>query len=287
MTAPIRPEAGTLSPLRRALVAAGLLAASLVVPFAFAEGPAAAPAAPAAADTLDAAATDKLIEEIDERQRNSGDYKSRAYIRAKERDKEPVVYEAVIYRRDKDDRFMILFLEPKSERGKGYLRIDRNLWIYDPSVGRWERRTERERIAGTDGRRGDFDESNLATEYTSRYLEHGKLGKFSVHVVQLDAKKGVDVAWPRVKLWIDTETHNVLKRQDFAASGRLMRTGYTPKWAQVQSPSKGKPVWVPKEMRIFDEVEKGNSTIVLIKATDLSPLPANIFTKAWLESKSR
>lgn len=251
-----------------------------------APGDAAAPAA-AAAPGLDQAGTDRLIADIDERQRNSGDYKSRAYIRSKERDKDAVVYEAVIYRRDKDDRFMILFLEPKSERGKGYLRIDRNLWIYDPGVGRWERRTERERIAGTDGRRGDFDESNLAQEYTARYVERGKLGKFDVHAIELKAKAGVDVAWPKVKLWIDTETGNVLKRQDFAASGRLMRTSYTPKWAKVDSPSKGKAVWVPKEMRIFDEVEKGNSTVVLIKATDLSPLPANIFSKAWLESKSR
>jgi outer membrane lipoprotein-sorting protein len=241
-----------------------------------------------AAPGLDPAATQKLVEAIDERQRNGGDYKSRVYIRSKERSKdEAVVYEAVVYRRDKDDRFMILFLEPKSERGKGYLRIDRNLWIYDPSVGRWERRTERERIAGTDSRRGDFDESNLATEYSHRYEGRDKLGKFHVHVVELKVKKGVDVAWPEVKVWVDVETGNVLKRQDFAASGKLMRTSYTPKWAKVDSPSKGKAVWVPKEMRIFDEVEKGNSTIILIKATDLSALPANIFTKAWLEAKSR
>ena len=34
-----------------------------------------------------------------------------------------------------------------------------------PTVGKWERRTERERIAGTDSRRADFDESRLAEEY--------------------------------------------------------------------------------------------------------------------------
>jgi hypothetical protein len=34
-------------------------------------------------------------------------------------------------------------------------------------------------------------------------------------------------------------------------------------------------------------VEKANSTIVVLKSVDLRPLEANIFTKAWLESKSR
>ncbi|MEK7691275.1 MAG: outer membrane lipoprotein-sorting protein, partial [Bdellovibrionota bacterium] len=41
------------------------------------------------------------------------------------------------------------------------------------------------------------------------------------------------------------------------------------------------------EMRIFDELEKGNSTVILIKETDLNSLSANIFTKAWIESKSK
>ena len=37
-------------------------------------------------------------------------------------------------------------------------------------------------------------------------------------------KDGVDVAYPIVKLWVDKATGNDLKRQDFALSGRLMRT---------------------------------------------------------------
>ena len=41
------------------------------------------------------------------------------------------------------------------------------------------------------------------------------------------------------------------------------------------------------EMRFYDEVDKANSTILLMKAVDLKPLEANMFTKAWLESKSR
>jgi hypothetical protein len=46
-------------------------------------------------------------------------------------------------------------------------------------------------------------------------------------------------------------------------------------------------VWYPQEIRFFDEVEKANSTLILIRAVDLHPLEANLFTKAWLESKSR
>jgi hypothetical protein len=244
-------------------------------------------AGPAAHATLDAAQMKRLLETIDDRQRNGGDYKSLIYLEQKERDKTDVVSEALVYRRDADDKLMILFTRPKAEAGKGYLRMEKNLWSYDPNSGKWERRTERERIAGTDSRRSDFDESRLTEEFEPTYEGEGSLGRFKVHQLSLKAKPDVDVAYPVVKLWIDTETSNVLKRQEFALSGRLMRTAYYPKWQKLFSESKKAEVWYPQEIRIYDEVEKANSTVVLIKSVDLRPLEANIFTKAWLESKSR
>ncbi len=229
----------------------------------------------------------KVVATIDERQRNSGDWKALCYMEAKEKGKTDVVYELVVYRRDEDDKQMFLFTKPRAEAGKGYLRIDKNLWLYDPAVGRWERRTERERIGGTDTRRGDLDESRLVEEYDAKFEGDEKLGVYAVHRILLVAKPGVDVAFPQVRLWVDQATLNVLKRQELALSGRLMRTAYYPRWKKIFSPSKGADVWYPEEMRLFDEIEKGNSTLILIKEIDLRPLAANLFTKAWLESKSR
>jgi len=229
----------------------------------------------------------KVVATIDERQRNSGDWKALCYMEAKEKGKTDVVYELVVYRRDEDDKQMFLFTKPRAEAGKGYLRIDKNLWLYDPSVGRWERRTERERIGGTDTRRGDLDESRTGEEYDATFEADEQLGVYGVHRILLVVRPGVDVAFPKVRLWVDKATLNVLKRQELALSGRLMRTAYYPRWKKVFSPSKGADVWYPEEMRLFDEIEKGNSTLILIKEIDLRALAANLFTKAWLESKSR
>jgi hypothetical protein len=255
------------------------LAASLLLAAALGGSP---PAAALAPDELA-----KVVATIDERQRNSGDWKALCYMEAKEKGKTDVVYELLVYRRDEDDKQMFLFTKPRAEAGKGYLRIDRNLWLYDPSVGRWERRTERERIGGTDTRRGDLDESRLVEEYDARFEGDEKLGAFEVHKIRLDVKPGVDVAFPVVRMWVDRKTLNVLKRQELALSGKLMRTSYYPRWKKVFSESKKADVWFPEEMRIFDEIERGNSTLILIKEVDLRPLDANLFTKAWLESKSR
>ena len=243
-------------------------------------------AAPAARALTDAE-LGKIVATIDERQRNSGDWKALCYMEAKEKGKTDVVYELLVYRRDEDDKQMFLFTKPKAESGKGYLRLDKNLWLYDPSVGRWERRTERERIGGTDTRRGDLDESRLVEEYDAKWEGDEKLGVFEVHKIRLTVKAGVDVAFPVKVMWVDKATLNILKEQDVALSGKLMRTSYYPRWKKIYSESKKAEVWFPEEMRIFDEIEKGNSTLILIKEVDLRPLEANLFTKAWLESKSR
>ena len=84
-------------------------------------------ASPALADTANPAEAKpmtteemkKLLDDIDERQRNSGDWKGLARVKQSQPDKPDVVYKMVYYRRDADDRLMLLFLAPKVEAGKG------------------------------------------------------------------------------------------------------------------------------------------------------------------------
>lgn len=227
------------------------------------------------------------LKTIDDRQQNSGDWTSLVFIEQKEQGKSDLVYQAVVYRRDDTDKLAILFTKPQSEAGKGYLRVDNNLFFYDPAVGKWERRTERERIGGTDSNRQDFDQSRLAEEYAPAWVGPEPLGKLTTDHLKLTAKPGVDVAYPTVDLWLDQQTGNVLKRQDFALSGKLMRTTYYPHWNKLFSESKRAEVYFPKEIHIFDEVQKGNTTTVVIQEVDLKSLDDAIFTKAYLESKSR
>ncbi len=244
-------------------------------------------AAPAAAAPLDAAGVKRVIKVIDDRQRNSGDYKAMVFLERKEKDKNDLVYQLVVYRRDADDKLMMLFLKPKAEAGKGYLRIDKNLFMYDPATGKWDRRTERERIGGTDSRRADYDESRLAEDYKASFVAEGKLGRFKVWHLKLKAHKKADVAFPVMNLWVDQKTGNMLKSQEHAQSGKLMRSSYYPKWKKMYSESKKADIYFPKEIRIFDEVEKGNRSTIVIQKVDLNSLKANLFTKAWLESRSR
>lgn len=229
----------------------------------------------------------QMLVTIDDRQQNSGDWTSLVFIDQKEQGKSDLVYEALIYRRDLTDKLAILFTKPQSEAGKGYLRLDNNLFFYDPAVGQWERRTDRERIGGTGSNRQDFDQSRLAEEYDPTWLETATLGRYTVEHLRLAVKPGVDVAYPTVELWVDQASGNILKRQDFSLSNKLMRTTLYPMWNKMFSPSKNAEVYFPKEIRIYDEVQTGNTTTIVMQSVGLDALDDAIFTKAYLESKSR
>jgi hypothetical protein len=229
---------------------------------------------------------DSLVALIDDRQRSTGDYEAQIFMHESD-SKTDKAFEATVFRRDEDQKWMILFSKPKSEAGRGYLRIEKNLFMYEPSLGKWERKTERASIVGTGSQRSDFDGTKLKEEFLAVHVGEEKLGKYAVHHLKMTAKDKVEVGYPVQELWVDTASKNILKRQDRANSGKLMRTIYYPSWDKRYSKSKKGEVYVPKEIRIFDEVEKANKTIVEIKEVRFDSLPANIFTKAWIESKSK
>ncbi len=228
-----------------------------------------------------------MLKDLDEKQSSRGDWSSVTYIEQKERGKVDIVYEALVYRRTQDQRFVFLVTKPKAAQGQGYLRVDKNLWYYDAKVGKWERRTEREKIAGTNSRRADYDESRLAEEYDPEFVRYETLGAYATVVLKLKGKPEKDLAFPELMLWLETTSRNELKRQEFALSGKLLRTSYRTKWAKRFSESKGAEIWFPQEIRLYDELETANATIIQLKNLDFKKLDPNIFTKAWLESKVR
>ena len=71
-----------------------------------------------------------ILKGIDLRIRSGGDYKALVYLEQHQKDKPDTAQEALCYRRDADQKLMILFTKPKTDAGKGYLRVDRNLWYY-------------------------------------------------------------------------------------------------------------------------------------------------------------
>jgi len=190
---------------------------------------------------------------------------------------------AAIFRRDKSQKFLILILEPHNDRGKGYLKIDDNFWLYDPISRAFSFTSTKERFQNSNARNSDFTQSSLATDYKIAGTRQEKLGKFDCWVLDLKAAND-SVTFAITKLWI-SEDNLVRKKEDYSLSGQILRTTAIPTYQQVGQH------FVPITMIILDNLQGkmangkfvNDRTTITISKPSLERLPDALFSKAYLE----
>jgi hypothetical protein len=197
------------------------------------------------------------------------------------------VYEAVYYRRDKDDSFLIVFTAPEVEKGNGYMKVDDNMWVYRRNTRTFQHMNRDESIAGTNSKSEDYEKRKLIDLYKPVVDKSGqetitetKLGDIPVYQFNIEAKVE-DVSYPKVTYWVRQDNLLPLKTQSYSLSGTLMQTSYFLKYTQIE----GKYLWI--KAMFIDEFEKGNKTLVEIKNISIQKIDDYVFTKAYLENLSK
>lgn len=194
---------------------------------------------------------------------------------------------ATIFRRDRENKFLILILEPVIDKGKGYLKIDDNLWLYDPIGKSFTFTSAKERLQGSSARISDFTRSNYSLDYkaVSSYAE--KLGVWDCTVMDLEATNDT-VSFPKMKIWV-SEDNLIRKMEDYSLSGQKMRVTAIPQYQKIGEK------WLPVQMvmldyfkakKINDKMEYERTTITISKPS-IAELPDSLFTKEYLERVNR
>lgn len=244
---------------------------------------------PALAGAADKAAekpsAQDLLAAIDKRMSLASDYKGTVRMREIRKDGVERALEMLVYRRDKTKDLLFVLTQPRSMAGGGYLRIDMNLWEYNPLVGQWQRSTRRANIASTITCESDFDRSRLNEDYTAKDEGVETNDGTPYRKLLLNARPGVDITFPMMRIWVDPD-NNVVKRIGYSPSGRVLRTDIIRSYQRLKDPATGESVYHFKEVLEFEE-EEGTKIIVHYDDVELAPLSPNIFTKAWLEGRNR
>ncbi len=213
---------------------------------------------------------------------------SAEYTVTQDRPGEPKsVQTMAMFRRDKASKFTIVILSPDVDKGKGYLKVENNLWFYDPVGGRFTVSSAKDRFQNSNARNSDFTKSNLANDYKIVGMSQEMLGRFSTRVFDLEATSD-DVTFPKARIWV-TDDNLVRKTEDRSLSGQLMRTVAVPQYQKVEDR------WVPVNMVIVDNLRgkvvdgkmRYETTIIGIAKPNLTPVPDLTFTQGYLERVSR
>jgi len=194
---------------------------------------------------------------------------------------------ATMFRRDRTGQYLILILQPAIDKGKGYLKIDDSLWLYDPTDRVFTFTSAKERFQNSSFRNSDFNRSNFSSDYRPVSGTREKLGKFDCTVLDLQATNDT-VSFPRMRIWV-TDDYLVRKMEDYSLSGQLMRTSAIPSYQKVGDK------WVAGGMVILDHLKmkkiagktEYERTTVTIRLPSLSTLPDSVYTKEYLEKVTK
>ncbi len=204
------------------------------------------------------------------------------------------VNEAIMYRRDSNGKWTILITGPASEKGKGYLQFDGNIWFYDPEDGRFTFTSAKDKFQDTNANNSDFAPQHYASSYDIQTAEEVKLGKFNCVLFSLKAKeKAKNVDYPVLKLWVSKDDGLVRKKEDYSASGQKLRTTIIPSYQSLTVGAK--KYSVPVSMMIQDNLKGkkiGNKmqyekTQVTISNVVFEKLKDSVYTKPYLEMMSQ
>jgi hypothetical protein len=128
--------------------------------------------------------------------------------------------EYVLYTMKKGrDKVVALFLAPASDKGRATLRLAENMWLYMPDVGRPIRVTSLQSVTGSIFNNADI----LRIDYTAEYNVETAEERKDALVLSLKAKTG-EVAYDRLKMWVDKQLLLPVTIEAYAASGLLIKT---------------------------------------------------------------
>ena len=128
--------------------------------------------------------------------------------------------EFVLYSAKKGrDKVAALFLAPSSDKGRATLRLGDNMWLYIPNVGKPVRITSLQSVTG-----GVFNNADiLRLDYSEEYAVEATQEEKDEYILALKAKTG-EVAYDKLKMWVDRKALLPTKIEAYAASGMLIKT---------------------------------------------------------------
>ncbi len=185
-----------------------------------------------------------------------------------------------MFRRDTDDKFLLLFERPEVQLGQGYLNIDDGLWFYDPESRQFSFTSISESFGGSDARNSDFQASSLADDYDVVSGTEGSLGQFDVWILELEATND-EVTYPFRKIWVTKEPQLILKSEDFSLTKRLLRTSYFPSYAKAGNS------FVADQQLFVDALVENKQTKITLEEISTNEIPDNVFSKAYVERVNR
>jgi outer membrane lipoprotein-sorting protein len=170
------------------------------------------------------------------------------------------------------DKLVALFLAPPSDKGRATLRLADNMWLYIPNVGKPVRITSLQSVVGGVFNNSDILRIDYAVEYNAETVTEEK----DAYVLALKARTG-EVAYDRLKMWVDRKVLLPTRIEAYAASGLLIKTLH---FRDIKDFGGGirRPATVETDSPLY----KGHRSVMLYSQLKKRDVPDEVFSLNYL-----
>jgi outer membrane lipoprotein-sorting protein len=172
------------------------------------------------------------------------------------------------------------YLAPAREKGTKMLKLDDQLWMFSPSADRIIQISGhmlRQSVMGSDLSYEDMmDDRKLTDIYNAEVIGPDQVDGRPCWVLELRAKSE-EIAYWRMKIWVDQERSIPLREEWYARAGKLL------KQTTLHDVKRVDGRWFPMRMVYRDMLRTGDGTEFIIREILFnSGIPEAVFSKASL-----
>ena len=170
------------------------------------------------------------------------------------------------------DKIAALFISPASEKGRSTLRLDENMWLYIPNVGKAVRITSLQSVVGGVFNNADILRLDYAEEYNVVEVED----QGNEYLLHLKAKTN-SVAYDQLKMWADRERNLPNKIECMTESSMLIKTIY---FKQIKDFGGG--IIRPSVIETDSPLHKGYKSVMIFAGIKQREFKDEVFTLPFL-----
>ena len=161
-----------------------------------------------------------------------------------------------------DDLFMIYITAPAKEKGQVFLKVNKEMWNYVPTISRMIKippSMMMQSWMGSDFTNDDLvKQSSIVVDYDHKLIGEEEIRGQQCYVIELIPHPEAAVVWGKIKSWITKDGFNVWKNEYFDEHGFLQNTENAYNIKQMGDRK------IPTKIEMIPTDKEGNKTIMEI-----------------------
>lgn len=172
------------------------------------------------------------------------------------------------------DKVAALFISPASEKGRSTLRMEENMWLFIPNIGKPIRITSLQSVVG-----GVFNNADiLRLDYAEEYKIQKTEDQGREILLHLKAKSN-SVAYDKLKMLVDKKTILPIRIECLTQTSMLIKTIY-----YKQTKNFGNGIIRPSVIETVSPLHKGYKSVMIFAGIKQRKFKDEVFTLSFMHN---